>query len=53
MKISVHLSIGYPGACHDDELEFPDDATDDEIDAEVQEWAANYIEWTWHKDTDK
>jgi hypothetical protein len=45
--IYVHLSIGYPTATHSDELEFEDEATDEEINRDVQEWANNYIEISW------
>lgn len=49
MDVKVKLSIGYPSACHEDELEVPDDATDEDIEREVQEWAGNYIETSWHR----
>ena len=50
MKIQVFLGIGYgPGASHEDVIEFDDSATDDEIDAEVKEWANNYIETSWKR----
>ncbi len=45
--IYVHLSIGYPTAVRDDEIEVEDDATDEQIDQDVQEWAGNYIETSW------
>lgn len=46
-QIAVHLSIGYSGANHEDVLEVEDDATDEEIEQEVQAWASNYIEMWW------
>ena len=49
MKINVGLSIGYSGADHTDELEVDDDATEEEIEQEVQSWANNYIEIWWDK----
>lgn len=49
MVIDVYLTIGYPGADHKDELEVEDDATDDQIDQEVSEWAHNYIEFGWSR----
>lgn len=52
-KIYVHLSIGYPTACHDDELEVPDDATEEEINNLVDEWAQNYIEYSWRDEKPK
>jgi len=53
MKIKVHLSIGYPGACHDDELEVPDDSTEDDLENETRDWAFNYIEYYYEKIEDK
>ena len=50
MRVNVHLSIGFAGAEHRDTLEFDDDATDENIEAEVQEWANNYIETWWEKE---
>ena len=49
-KIYVHLSIGFPTACHDDELEIEDDATEEEISEMVAEWAGNYIEYSWSEE---
>ena len=45
--IYMHLSIGYPTAEHNDEIEVEDDASDEEIDKQVQDWADNYIETSW------
>ena len=49
IKVDVSLSIGFATANHEDELEFDDNATDEQIDAEVQEWAWNYIDIGWSK----
>ena len=57
MKIKVHLSIGYPTADHDDELEIPDEeleglsdtAENAYIEEYVQQWADNHIETWWDK----
>lgn len=46
-KVSCYLTIGYPGASHEDVLEFKDDATDAEIEQDVADWAHNYIEYGW------
>ena len=48
-KIQVHLSIGYPAATHDGELEVDDDATDDHIEEIVNEWAWEHIQ-IWHRE---
>lgn len=44
MKIRVYLTIGYANANREDEIEVPDDATEDEINDEVRDWAHNFIE---------
>ena len=49
MKVSFSLSIGYPSATHEDTFDFPENSTDDEIEAEFQEWSSNYIEGFWEK----
>jgi hypothetical protein len=49
MKVSVFLSIGYPAAVHREVLELPDDATDEEIQAEAEDWKNNYIEWSYER----
>lgn len=49
VKFNMNLSIGYPGATHEDEgqIEVEDNATKSEIESiceeYVQEWANNYI----------
>jgi hypothetical protein len=43
----VRLSIGYPAACREDEIEIEDDLTEEEIEEVVSEWAANYTEISW------
>lgn len=48
-EIKVYLSIGYPGAAREDVLEFEDDATEEEIDGIVQEWANDFISIGWRE----
>ena len=43
--IYCNLSIGY--GSREDEIEVEDDATEDEIQEVVKEWAMNYVEWGW------
>ena len=53
IKLEVRLSIGFPGASLEEELEIDDDEVegmDPEkreayLEAEVKEWAFNFIEW--------
>ena len=51
--IYVYLSIGFPAATHEDELEIEDDMTEEEIGTFVQEWANNYIETGWSTEKPK
>lgn len=46
-KIKAHCGIGYAGAEHEEEFEFEDDATEDEILEEVKDWAEQYLEFWW------
>jgi hypothetical protein len=50
MKVNLHLSIGFVGAEHRDTLELDDDATDEDIESEVECWANNYVETWWEKE---
>jgi hypothetical protein len=48
--ISVYLSIGYSGAEREDTLEIDDDASEDQIEEMVRDWAYDYINWGWQED---
>lgn len=49
MKIEWHVDMGLQGCEMTGELEMPDDASDEQIEAEVREDVANFISWTWRK----
>lgn len=49
MKIEVTLSNGLSGCTIHDEIEVEDTSTDDEIEAEVREWALERVEWSWER----
>lgn len=49
MKIKVSLGIGFHNANQEDVIEVDDDLTDDEIEAEVQAWADNFIDIGWER----
>ena len=57
MKIKLHLTIGYPTADQEGEIEIPDEELEGLSDEEeeelinpyLQEWADNYIE-TWYEE---
>jgi hypothetical protein len=51
MKIEVYLTIGYPGADRSEIIDTVEDwhmdenATEDEINDAVKDWASNFIEY--------
>jgi hypothetical protein len=53
MIVNAHLGIGYPSADRDEDLEFDDDASDEEIEAAVQEWAQDRIDISWERVEDE
>ncbi len=53
LHLSIGLSIGFPTATRDDELEIEDDATEEEIEETVRDWANNYIEYSWSNEPRK
>ena len=44
-KVKAWLSIGYAGASREEIFEFDDDASEEEMEADIKDWAFNYIEW--------
>lgn len=44
MKVQFTLSIGYPGADHEEVVDCDDEATDTELQEAWQEWTYNYID---------
>ena len=46
-KIKVIIDTGFAGGIHEDELEVEDNATDEEIEEEVQDVVFNYISYRW------
>lgn len=49
MKVRFSLSIGLSNAEQWDEVEFEDNATDEEIENAYTEWTYNYIDGGWEK----
>lgn len=43
-KIKFYLSIGLADARQEEEVEFPDDTTEQEINEFLEEWAADFID---------
>ncbi|MFR3361812.1 MAG: hypothetical protein ACLTPR_07590 [Enterococcus canintestini] len=48
-KIKCWMGTGFAGATHEDELEFDDDATDEEIAKEVWEYFTNFLDVGWEE----
>ena len=46
-KIIAHCGIGYIGAEHEEEFEFDDNVTEEEILQVIEEWADQFIE-VWY-----
>jgi hypothetical protein len=49
-RIKVSLSIGFANATHRDVIEVEDDATEEDIDETIQQWASNYISIGWSEE---
>jgi hypothetical protein len=49
MQIDVVLSNGLAGCTIRDTIDVDDDYTDEQIEAEVREWALERAEWSWEK----
>lgn len=48
-KIKAHCGIGFVGTVHEEEFEFEDEATEDEIADEINEWAKQFLEVWWEE----
>lgn len=46
-KIKFFLSIGYSNAVQEEEVEYPDDVTEEEIKEDYQEWKNGIIDGNW------
>ena len=46
-RIHFHLGVGYVGAVHDEIVEFEDNATNEEIEEEFNEWVNVYEDASW------
>ena len=50
MKVKFKLSTGIEGTDHEEEVELPDESTDEQIENEWQNWAWGYIDGSWTKE---
>ena len=46
-KIHFHLGIGYALAVHDEIIEFEDNATEEEIEEEFDDWVHEHEDALW------
>ncbi len=49
-KIHASASFGYAGATHETTFEFADYVTEEEIEEEVWEWAAQFVDICWKEE---
>ena len=47
MKVEFYLGIGYANAEHVEEVELPDDYTEQDIQEEFDDWVNNWIDSGW------
>ncbi len=47
-KITAHCGIGFCGAEHEEEFEFEDTATEEEIEEELYDWANQFLDVWWN-----
>lgn len=45
--IKAKASFGFVGAEYNEEFEFPDEYSNEEIEADVYEWAQQFVEVEW------
>lgn len=48
MKVEFYLGTGLVGGERTEVIELPDDYTEDDIEAEYQEWVHNFLDKSWH-----
>ena len=48
--VKAEASFGFVRATHEEEFEFPDDYTDEEIESEIWDWAQQFVEIDWRKE---
>lgn len=49
-KIKVQFGIGFAGANYEEEFEFEDDMSDENIEKEICEWAQQFLEIWWEEE---
>ena len=51
-KVHVEAQYGFHNCHHKEDFEFPDEYTDEQIEDELYEWAAQFIDIHWEEDKD-
>ena len=46
-KVKYKANYGYAGTDVEDELEYPDGATDEEIEEDIKEMVMQRVDWYW------
>ncbi len=46
-KVMFYLGVDIAGADREEEMEFPAETTDEEIEAELKQWAWNFIDMSF------
>ena len=49
-KIKAQCGIGFVGANYEEEFEFEDDMSDEDIEKEIYEWAQQFLEVCWEEE---
>lgn len=49
IKVKFTLSIGFPGAKHEEIVEMEEYCTDEDIEECYQEWCNQYLDGGWEK----
>lgn len=47
MKVEFYLGISFVGAEHVEEVELPDDYTEQDIQEELNDWVNNWLDCGW------
>ena len=48
-KVRAFVGVGLVGCIREEEFEFEDDTTDEEIEEEIKEWIWTYVDYGWNE----
>jgi len=48
-KVRAFVGVGLVGCTREEEFEFEDDTTDEEIEEEIKEWIWTYVDYGWNE----